>query len=960
MRELQNVYINGACNYTVHALNARGKPMDKRHTTLNRTPIVVLSIFALLVLAATASATDYYMTTGGNDSNTGTSLDTAWATMSHAQGQLSAGDTLHIADGTYYNDAFVAQVSGTAADPITIRAYNGVPTFIESGTTRTLDLFNFGDANAAPGAPYPVEHYNIEGFRAENYRQTFTAYYASNHLNLTNIDTKDCRYAVHLHRGCYDIIMKDFTVENAYYAPFHFWYDNHDCTLENVAITGTIHDHGIIDFHTNNDNFTVRNINFHGEMDYGEAIYLHGDHGTNDDNSFYDITINMILSTGSTTKECIDIWHAGYNNYFENLTLQHTGGGSSLINIGETSGLGADNLTFKDVRLIDAGARAVYLEFGNDVGDVLFENLTIINCGAPQDIALSYGNRVGSVIFRDLKGDNNDFSIYCSNGVSNDCSIEFTDRKVFSENYANTDPYYHLDRSTISVVEEGVKTIRYYPLTAVPSSGSAEVIVNKFDTSLSRGETLVDVTANTVSGNEVTFTISDLTSGTNYLVKRDGVDFATKQANSAGHIEFSNSEWSSAHRFTVVESDTLTPLTPLVTSLQSDTPTQNTITLRWDCSTPDVDHYTINKDGAYLDTTENKYCNANNLAPDTTYTFEVSATNKDGITGDGASITVKTAAEASHGHNIIYIANDVIASRGSYVIVPIMIYNATGIACEGVNLTYDSTVVNVIGVKQGDFTTYFGFDDGSAADGWVTVNTYVRETSLTGTVKIADVLLKAVGDAGDTSPLNMEIIAMTGQNGHPVSGTVRNGLFTVVSDTSPPVVTNSSASQLIPDDTDGVPSWGEIATLRVTVTDESDIAGVTIDLSSIGGSPVQPMAYIGNNVWSVTTNAAAGTPPQAYNLAVCATDIHGYTNMQESVELIVMRNGDVTGDNDVTLDDVALLENYVTYPGRYTISSEFVADVSGDGAINIVDAMMLANYLANPDQRPIRCVENTC
>ncbi|MEA1894777.1 MAG: hypothetical protein U9N36_06195, partial [Euryarchaeota archaeon] len=442
MEELQNIYDNSACNYAVHALNTHSKSIDLGHTTLNRTPIIVLSIFALLALVATASATDYYMTTGGSDSNIGTSLDTAWATLSHAQGQLSAGDTLHIADGTYYNDIFVAQVSGTAADPITIRAYNGMPTFIESGTTRTLDLFNFGDADAAPSALYPVEYYNVEGLRAENYRRTFTVYYASNHFNLTNIDTKDCRYTVHLHRGCYNIIMKDFTVENAYYAPFHFWYDNHDCTLEDVTITGTIYDHGIIDFHTNNDNFIVRNINFHGEMDHGEAIYLHGDHGTNDGNYFHNITINMILSAGSTTQECIDIWHAGYDNYFEDITLQHTGGGSALVNIGETSGLGSDNLTFKDVRLIDAGARAIYLEFGNDVGDMLFENLTILNCAAPQDISVSYGNRIDSIIFRDLKGDNNDFSVYCSDGFPNNGVIEFTDRRIFAENYANTDPHY--------------------------------------------------------------------------------------------------------------------------------------------------------------------------------------------------------------------------------------------------------------------------------------------------------------------------------------------------------------------------------------------------------------------------------------------------------------------------------------------------------------------------------------
>ena len=129
--------------------------------------------------------------------------------------------------------------------------------------------------------------------------------------------------------------------------------------------------------------------------------------------------------------------------------------------------------------------------------------------------------------------------------------------------------------------------------------------------------------------------------------------------------------------------------------------------------------------------------------------------------------------------------------------------------------------------------------------------------------------------------------------------------------------------------------------MNVTVTDGSGIAGVVIDLSAIGGSTVQPMTYMGNNIWSATTNASAGTPPKTYDLPVCATDIHGYVNMSESVELVVMRNGDVTGDDDLTPDDVALLANYVTYPGRYTISSEFVADVTDDGVVDIADAMQV-------------------
>ena len=286
--------------------------------------------------------------------------------------------------------------------------------------------------------------------------------------------------------------------------------------------------------------------------------------------------------------------------------------------------------------------------------------------------------------------------------------------------------------------------------------------------------------------------------------------------------------------------------------------------------------------------------------------------------------------------------------------MPITLRGATGVACTGVKLTYDVSVVTVTGATQGDFTTFFGFDDEHAADGLVTINTYISGTQLTGDVKVADVTLVAVGKAGDTSPLNMEILSMADQDGYPVAGTVENGLFTVVIDNSPPLVTNPSASQLIPDDTDGVPSWGETATLSVTVTDESDIASVTIDLSAIGGSPVQPMTHIGGNVWSVTTSASAGTLPQTYALNVRATDIYGYTNMSESIQLVVMRNGDVTGDGGVTPADVALLENYVAHQGQYTISSDFVADVTGDGVVDIADAMLLANYVTCQDKPTLR------
>ena len=174
-------------------------------------------------------------------------------------------------------------------------------------------------------------------------------------------------------------------------------------------------------------------------------------------------------------------------------------------------------------------------------------------------------------------------------------------------------------------------------------------------------------------------------------------------------------------------------------------------------------------------------------------------------------------------------------------------------------------------------------------------------------------------------------------------------------DTAAPSVINPSSSQIIPDDTDNNPLWGETATLNVTVTDESSIASVTINLSAIGGSPTRQMTNMSDNIWSVTVNASAGTPPGTYYLLVNATDIHGNSDTTVSIPLTVMRNGDTTGNDVVDIGDAMLLANHVSYPYHvppYTISNPFVADVSGNGVLNIADAMLMANNVSYPYHEP--------
>jgi hypothetical protein len=172
-------------------------------------------------------------------------------------------------------------------------------------------------------------------------------------------------------------------------------------------------------------------------------------------------------------------------------------------------------------------------------------------------------------------------------------------------------------------------------------------------------------------------------------------------------------------------------------------------------------------------------------------------------------------------------------------------------------------------------------------------------------------------------------------------------------DEMPPVVTSPNAyPQVIPEDTDNDPLLDELSKLSVVVTDDSEIASVTINLSSIGGSAVQKMALCGN-VWYYKTNASidsaifvsADGGYMPHLLQVNATDVHGYSNTSVFIELMVMKNGDVNEDGFVNFGDVTYLANHVVGTGGYESMEDNVADVNGDSSVNFGDVTYLANHV---------------
>jgi hypothetical protein len=192
-------------------------------------------------------------------------------------------------------------------------------------------------------------------------------------------------------------------------------------------------------------------------------------------------------------------------------------------------------------------------------------------------------------------------------------------------------------------------------------------------------------------------------------------------------------------------------------------------------------------------------------------------------------------------------------------------------------------------------------------------------------------------------------------------------------------VKNPAADPLIiPDDTDNEPLWGELTELMVNVTDESEIASVTVNLSAIGGGSKEPMGdgsgmarmfNIGNytaesTLWTVynyTTNASVGTAGwnetsgtyEPYYLEVNATDIYGNSNTSVSIELLVMKNGDVTSDGNVNFGDGLRIINHYFHPEdpAYSLPSDTIADVTGDedGNVNFGDGLRIINHYFHPE-----------
>ena len=121
---------------------------------------------------------------------------------------------------------------------------------------------------------------------------------------------------------------------------------------------------------------------------------------------------------------------------------------------------------------------------------------------------------------------------------------------------------------------------------------------------------------------------------------------------------------------------------------------------------------------------------------------------------------------------------DVAIGKGEEITLPIMIENLDGGMGANIILSFDPDVVQVLDITGGDFNlplyTLIENDNGNAQHAVLNF-----PAGLSGDVVFANVTLEAIGEGGDTSPLDLEVVSLT-DGVDEIAHEVDNGTFTVL------------------------------------------------------------------------------------------------------------------------------------------------------------------------------------
>ena len=167
----------------------------------------------------------------------------------------------------------------------------------------------------------------------------------------------------------------------------------------------------------------------------------------------------------------------------------------------------------------------------------------------------------------------------------------------------------------------------------------------------------------------------------------------------------------------------------------------------------------------------------------------------------------------------------------------------------------------------------------------------------------------------------------------------------------------------------GTPEYATSSTTFGGVSGAISANLTTVLTCSSGGKLDPPLNMVYFNDEEIGPSTADGSKHYGVNLFDVTSLLSPYENVvafQDRYDCEYVHNawlvvekqlgicGDVNDDGVVNESDVTLLENYVGYPGYYTVNDEWAADVNCDEEINVGDVILLNNHLKNPALYPLK------
>lgn len=431
--------------------------------------IIVLLIMLLICSVGISSATDYYVSTVGNNSLNGMSIDTAWLTISHSVNSLTAGDTLYIIDDGIYESHFSTfQASGNSTHKIIVTAYNGTP-LLNSSSTGTA--FNLNGKSYITISDIKMNYYNIGitvdgtdgviGLLVENVNISNTQSSAVQFSNF--VQHSKIMNSTFINIGIGDV--NGIGIYGTYGNYSNPDKNTHNITIQNNTINGASTAHSALDLFGE-----VTNIFIEGNDISGRQLFSHktpnGAYGWMYGIYVMNNTVHNVAGTGIKL-------NADYSTVYGNNVHNNT-----INGIGTTEG--NHNITYENNYVVDNTMS------GADVTghDMLFINNYIAGHGSHDHDIIS---RTGSAIIRNHQSANGGKSRFSTSGST--IVIEDTTNKIFTLSLGGT-PYYPKYYPNIVNFTLGSGLNRYFDF-------------NRDTTLVPQFQYLKDITVNTPTGNDL-------------------------------------------------------------------------------------------------------------------------------------------------------------------------------------------------------------------------------------------------------------------------------------------------------------------------------------------------------------------------------------------------------------------------------------------------------------------------